>query len=259
VSATQHEARDPAGYDGGVSQAPAGSTRGTVAKTLVDVVVALATALTLLLIAIPVFLNPVWVSFEQDRARADAWTGYAAAEVHRVTGSLLADLVLGPPAYDVTDDAGRPVLEPRERAHLVDVRNVFGAVLAVLAASAVVVVVAAVGRGRDPRTWHAIRAGARGLAAAVVVLGVVSVVAFDAAFTVFHELFFASGTFTFDPRTDRLVQLFPDQFWSETTLALGAVLLVLAFVADRLATARLAALDARASEHPNARLAPLPR
>jgi integral membrane protein (TIGR01906 family) len=53
-------------------------------------------------------------------------------------------------------------------------------------------------------------------------------VAFDAAFEVFHRLFFAGGTYLFDPRTDRLVQLFPETFWSETATAVGAVILVLA-------------------------------
>jgi integral membrane protein (TIGR01906 family) len=213
-----------------------------IARVAASLVVAVSTALTLLLLAMPLFLNPAWVSFEQDRARADAWTGYSPAEVHRVTGSLLNDLVLGPPAFDVTDDAGRSVLEPRERAHLVDVRAVFGAALAVLAAAVVIVVLALARGARRAATLRSIRAGARGLAVAVVALGLVSLVAFDAAFELFHRLFFARGTYTFDPRTDRLVQLFPDQFWSETTLALGAVLLVLALATDRLAARRLRAL-----------------
>ena len=37
----------------------------------------------------------------------------------------------------------------------------------------------------------------------------------------FHRIFFAGGTYLFDPRTERLVQLFPDQFWSETSIVLG--------------------------------------
>jgi integral membrane protein (TIGR01906 family) len=218
-------------------------------------VVATSTALTLLLVAIPLFLNPTWVSFEQDRARADAWTGYSPGEVHRVTGALLHDLVLGPASFDVADDSGRPVLEARERAHLVDVRAVFGAALAVLAAAAVIVIMSVAGRGRQPATWRAIRAGARVLVGGVVALGVVAVVAFDAAFEAFHELFFAGGTYTFDPRTDRLVQLFPDQFWSDTTLALGAVLLILALAVDRLATRRLRALRRATPDPARTRLA----
>ncbi len=64
----------------------------------------------------------------------------------------------------------------------------------------------------------------------MIAAGIFSVVAFDTAFELFHRLFFGPGTYSFDPRTERLVQLFPDQFWFETSLALGAVLLVLALL-----------------------------
>ena len=76
--------------------------------------------------------------------------------------------------------------------------------------------------------WRAARNGAIALSVGVVVLGVVSLVAFDTLFEVFHRIFFAGGTYLFDPRTERLVQLFPDQFWSETSIVLGSVLLALA-------------------------------
>ena len=68
----------------------------------------------------------------------------------------------------------------------------------------------------------------RGLIVAVVVAGAVSAIAFDQLFELFHTLFFPAGSFTFDPRTDRLVQLFPFTFWSETTIVLGAVIVVAA-------------------------------
>ena len=76
--------------------------------------------------------------------------------------------------------------------------------------------------------WRAVRAGAAGLGVGLLIAAVVAVTAFDAAFEVFHRLFFAAGTYTFDPRTDRLVQLFPEVFWSETAIAVGAVALTLA-------------------------------
>jgi integral membrane protein (TIGR01906 family) len=206
--------------------------------------VSLATAIALVALAVPLFLNPAWVSFEQERSRADAFTGYSPDELHAVSGSLLHDLVVGPGAFDATDASGRPVLDERERAHLRDVRSVFGAALVVAVASVLVLVAAAVTARRRPAFWAAVRRGASGLAVAVVVLGVVSVVAFDAAFELFHRLFFAAGSYTFDPATDRLVQLFPDQFWSETTILLGLVLLVLAWDVRRFAGRRLARLGA---------------
>ena len=64
----------------------------------------------------------------------------------------------------------------------------------------------------------------------LVIGGVVSFVAFDALFETFHRLFFAGGSYTFDPATDRLVQLFPFQFWQETAIAVGAVCIVVAAI-----------------------------
>ena len=87
--------------------------------------------------------------------------------------------------------------------------------------------------------WRAIRAGASTLIGAVIVLGIVAAIAFDALFEVFHTIFFASGSFDFDPRTSRLVQLFPDQFWFETSIALAVVLLILGVLVRTFAGRRL--------------------
>jgi integral membrane protein (TIGR01906 family) len=123
-----------------------------------------------------------------------------------------------------------------------DVRGVFGgfAAVAVLAAAGLIVAYAlARRRGHPERAWRAIRNGSRGLAIGVVVAGVVALVAFDAAFEVFHRLFFSGGTYTFDPGTERLVQLFPFTFWSETSMAVGAVILVLSIGVALVAGRRL--------------------
>lgn len=65
---------------------------------------------------------------------------------------------------------------------------------------------------------------------------------FDAAFLLFHRVFFPQGNFTFDPGTQRLVQLFPEQFWTETAIGIAAVGLVLAIVVTLLARRRAAQL-----------------
>jgi integral membrane protein (TIGR01906 family) len=81
---------------------------------------------------------------------------------------------------------------------------------------------------------RSVRVAALGLTAGTLVLGVVSAVAFDAAFEVFHEFLFAGGTWTFDPQTDRLVQLFPWQLWFETSLAAGGLIVGLSLLVTRL-------------------------
>ena len=208
-------------------------------RVAASVVVAVATAIVILALAILPFLNPVWVSFEQGRSRVDAWTGFSPAELRTATDAILADLILGPPDFDV-EVAGQPVLDARERGHMVDVRGVFlgFGVLALVSVGALAV--ARRRRRGDTEFWRPVRAGAIGVAGAVVGLGLVGLFAFDAAFEAFHRLFFAGGNYTFDPATDRLVQLFPYQFWVETSFALGAVVLILAGVVATLAQRRLA-------------------
>jgi integral membrane protein (TIGR01906 family) len=112
-----------------------------------------------------------------------------------------------------------------------DVRGVFGGFYLIAAIAAVVLVVLVAGarrRGHVRRAWSAISSGMRWLIVTIVVAGVIASVAFDTVFEIFHELFFPAGSFSFDPRTDHLVQLFPFDFWSDTTIVLGIVIVILA-------------------------------
>jgi integral membrane protein (TIGR01906 family) len=213
----------------------------TVPERLAGVLTAIATAVVITAVAILPFLMPAWVSFEQGRTGAAQLTGFTVEELRVATDSILADLVIGPPDFDVTI-GGAPVLDERERAHMRDVRGVFGgfALIAVLAAIGLVAAtVLARQMGHPGRAWSAIRNGARGLAIGVVVAGAIAFFAFDVAFEIFHRLFFAGGSYTFDPGTDRLVQFFPFAFWSETTMAVGAVIIVLALAVATLAGRRV--------------------
>lgn len=204
----------------------------STASPLGLVAVALAAALVIVAVAIVPYLNPGWVAFEQGRAGAAAWTGFGATDLRTVTDSILGDLVVGPPDFDVELN-GAPVLNDAERHHMRDVRGVFATFYGVAAVGLAILGVAfwRAGRGGAGWTrqhaWRAVRLGGLGLAGGIVVAGIVATVAFDAAFEVFHRVFFAQGSYLFDPRTDRLVQLFPEQFWSETAIAVGALILAL--------------------------------
>lgn len=205
-----------------------------------SILVGLATAIVIVTIAVLPFLTPQWVAFEQGRANATAWTGYSPAELRAATDSILSDLVFGPPVFAVQVGA-EPVLDQRERQHMRDVGAIFRGLWMLGLASIVILIVAS--RRRDgAATWRAVRRGAIGLTGAIVIVGIVAAVAFDALFEVFHRIFFSAGSYTFDPATERLVQLFPFQFWEETALVVGVVIvaisLVLALVGGRLARRR---------------------
>ncbi len=205
--------------------------------------VAAATALVLLGGPILLFLNPIYVSFEQGRSGAAALTGYSRSQLDAVTGQILGDLVLWRGSFDSTLD-GVPVLKPAEIQHMLDVRGVFAGFFALVGAAAVVLAIA-FRRAREPgaraAAWRGIAAGAGSLAVGIVVVGVFVVFAFDAAFEVFHRLFFPAGSYSFDPRTDKLVQLFPETFWSETATFVGVAIGIAAVATWLIARGRASA------------------
>jgi integral membrane protein (TIGR01906 family) len=198
---------------------------------------AVATAFVILGGSIAPFLTPGVVRFEQDRTGVAALTGFESPQLDRITSSMLGDLVFWGGDFQISRYEFRnclcPVLNDAERAHMRDVRSVFTGFWLVVLASVAVLVFGfwrARALGARAAAWRAVRTGARGLAIVVAVAGVFALVAFDAAFEVFHRLFFSEGSYTFDPATDRLVQLFPERFWSEISIAVGAVVIIVAIV-----------------------------
>jgi integral membrane protein (TIGR01906 family) len=120
-----------------------------------------------------------------------------------------------------------------------------------IVASISALVIAARRRGQERfMTWRAVQGGSLGLIAALIVGAFISFFAFDALFETFHRIFFPGGSYDFDPSTDRLVQLFPFQFWNETAIAVGVVSIVIALVVALLAARRL---DRAADDVPVAR------
>ncbi len=235
------------------AQATRGGTPGWAARAGAAVV-SLATAFVILGLTMIPFFTPAWIHFEQDRAGSAGLTGYASADVYRVTDSIVHDLILGG-EFDVNRPSCPPlsscpmptVLDQAEISHMRDVRGVFGGFALVVVVSLAGLLIAGwrlrrAAASARATTWAAVRRGAAWLAILLVVLGVVALTAFDTAFTLFHEVFFPGGNWSFDPRTEKLVQLFPDQFWSDTTMAWGAVAIAVSILVAWFAGRRRAAV-----------------
>jgi integral membrane protein (TIGR01906 family) len=208
--------------------------------------IGIATALVILGASIAPFLTPMYVRIEQDRTGVAALTGYSTGDLDQITRQFLGDLVLWRGDFHAQAGAGSiigDVLTEPERSHMIDVRNVFTTFWALVVAGIVALAVGfrrARTRAARAGAWRAVRNGAGGLAVATTLAGLFAVFAFDAAFEVFHRLFFSAGTYTFDPSTSKLVQLFPEAFWSETAIIVGVVILAVAILTAWLASRRAA-------------------
>ncbi len=131
----------------------------------------------------------------------------------------------------------RTLFNENEVSHMADVKALFRRVYRVQAISAVLltalVLLAAWRLGREAlgvaASW--LRRGSALTAAVILILGLLSVVAFRQVFIVFHYIGFPQGNWVFDPRTEYLVQVFPFGFWRDITLLIGAFILLEAAVA----------------------------
>ncbi|MBI3750217.1 MAG: DUF1461 domain-containing protein [Chloroflexi bacterium] len=236
----------------------------SIPARLGSALVSAAAALVILGVSILPFFTPAWIHGEQDRAGSAAFAQAPADYVHWASDQIVGRLLLGG-SFEIATPRLMLLLDPREQAHMQDVRAVFDALALVILAGAAVLAIATLrsrAAGAERRAlWRAVGRGARWLAVLMAAVGVLSVVAFDAAFQVFHELLFPPGSFSFDPATEVLVQLYPDQFWSDTALGVGLVALALAIGVALIAGRRAhgAAADASPATNVEARSTLSPR
>ena len=127
---------------------------------------------------------------------------------------------------------GTVAFNAREISHMDDVKLVYDQ----LTAAALIAFVVAVGAawalirlGRPALVWGALSDGSLFTLCVLVVLGVWMAVGFDAFFTAFHGIFFATGTWLFS-YSDTLIRLFPLQFWVDAGLLIAVGVGALAFV-----------------------------
>jgi len=183
--------------------------------------------------------NPWFVSLEQARNGVPGRLATTQAEVDRVTGAMLCDLVFGCDDFSERIDPTTPLLTDAEISHMRDVAHLVRALWIALLIAIGLVIASLVALRREPR-----RAGmvmlwtSAGVGIAAIAAGGFFALDFDQAFLTFHELFFPQGNFLFGPDSN-LLRLFPEGFWFESALVAG-LLIVLSCAAVTLVGWRLA-------------------
>jgi integral membrane protein (TIGR01906 family) len=127
----------------------------------------------------------------------------------------------------VIEGQEQPLFNQRETVHMQDVKTLFGYVFLAhqIALAYLLAYIAAVFLWARERSLRVLASQLiRGGTVTVGVLGVAavaSVVGFDAIFYAFHVISFANDFWQLNPATDRLIQMFPRDFWFMVTLAIG--------------------------------------
>jgi len=190
---------------------------------------ALAAAALTIAATTAIFLTPPVVHLLLGVSDAPASLGVEPAVAEGLSDALVGDL-LTDGAFDAPL-GGASLLSAGERAHLVDVGGLLRTVLGAGVGGLLLLGFARLRR----RTWlrAAARDGALLIAGGALAAAAAFALAFDATFSFFHGLFFAAGTWTFNPATDRLVQLYPERFWILAALLFCVTLAAISLITYR--------------------------
>ncbi len=123
---------------------------------------------------------------------------------------------------------GQPAFQEREITHMQDVRDLVRLITVLWAVALVGMALAAMGlrhAGQPERIRSALGRGAVITLAAMVLLGLLMLVAFDFFFDGFHSLFFEPGTWSFKDHFT-LRRLYPDAFWTIASGAMAGLVLI---------------------------------
>jgi integral membrane protein (TIGR01906 family) len=204
----------------------------TFAFVLALPVAVLTTNIRLLVNAPPVY------DYAFDRYNAEDTTGLSRADLDGSAAALRRYFNNGEKSfyYTVTEGGQQGSLfNARETLHMEDVKRLLSWTNLAQELSVVYVIAYVVSFFIWAREGNVRQLAAQvlmGIGVGTVALGTVGIFAafgFGAAFDRFHEVFFRNDLWQLDPRTDHLVQMFPEGFWRDMTILLGGMCAVEAF------------------------------
>lgn len=203
----------------------------------VGLVFGLSLVLVVGLVGPLLLFNPAFTTMLQERHGVARAFGTTQPEIERVTASFLADIYLDGD-FAASLDGDQPLLEDDERSHMRDVSRLVRLLAGVGVMGLILAGVAGAWLRREPRRQGRIMLiVGGGIGTAAILVALAFAVAFDAAFTAFHELFFPPGTWQFAPGS-ALITLFPEGFWFDAALAAGATIVVAALAVTLVGLAR---------------------
>jgi integral membrane protein (TIGR01906 family) len=224
---------DPAGEEN--ANAAAGRQREThmgFARMLATLIFVIALPVALLSTNIRLLANaPLVYDYAFDRYNAEDSTGLSRADLDSTAGALRQYFNNDEKTFFHTVTEGglpEPVFNARETRHMEDVKRLFVWVNRVQELSVILVLAYVISFfvwSRDGNVRELAQQSLVGLGIGAVGVGGIAIFAafgFDSAFTRFHQVLFSNNFWQLDPSTDHLIQMFPEPFWRDVTIFLGA-------------------------------------
>ena len=130
------------------------------------------------------------------------------------------------------DGEEREFFNDREKAHMIDVRNLFvgglwlrrGAILVLGISFLVLIRTKADWKRLLPKSFLISMSSFIGV---TLVAGFVFMTDFNRYFTIFHEIFFTNDLWLLDPYTDLLIRMLPEGFFLDMVIRIGIIFLIL--------------------------------
>lgn len=169
-----------------------------------------------------------FVHWLHGRAESANWLGSTDEEALALSDQTIRDLLFGGSFQFGWYD--EPFYNAKEIAHLTDVQALVWGLLALATLAAPWLTIQLGVRRWRPGTHRAIWWGNVCMLMVLAGLALAGTLAFDASFTLFHEIFFPQGNYQFHGQTDMMVQLYPDEFWQGFAGAVGVVVIILAVI-----------------------------
>ena len=213
-----------------------GETHMGFARSLATILFVIALPVAILTTNVRLLLNaPLVYDYALDRYGAEETTGLSREDLDGTTAALRDYFNNGETTfYNTVTQNGLPgpVFNARETRHMEDVKELVVLLNRIQMLSVMFIVAYGVvffvwsPEGNLRQLAGQCLAGLLLGFLAIGAVGAVAAVGFDAAFERFHQVAFSNDLWRLNPRTDHLIQMFPEEFWRDATFMLGALCLL---------------------------------
>lgn len=128
--------------------------------------------------------------------------------------------------HTMVDGVEREFFNEREKAHMVDVRNLFSAAIHLRYAAIVLCIITVIMLVFMNANWKKLLSGFYMIEMTILILisgglGYLFTQDFNKYFIKFHEIFFDNDLWLLNPNTDLMIRMLPEEFFSDFTVRIG--------------------------------------